>query len=282
MTCEGPPGPAPDGASRSFETVETDLVPVDAPETGAVRARFQPWVDSGGIFVAWAVDAETGHLGTAAFPAEAAWPDSPPVADAHALVWLGERGSPVGDGRYRDWVALAGESAGTLREGVRDARGYLQSPSAGLAPLAGVERSEPAVTAERAEKLADPAPNDAAAVGDRYAFRVFWWGPRTVGVCQAWRPHRGASAYVAWSVAPPVPETDAVDTFDTLSYGGTLDRGTHGVISGNAPSLYLGRRPSMRWVYFFHPDTADAFDGLVTDVCEFRPDEPSAGFRTAP
>jgi len=36
----------------------------------------------------------------------------------------------------------------------------------------------------------------------------------------------------------------------------------------------------MRWVYFLHPDTADAFDGFVAGAREFQPNEPSTGFRT--
>lgn len=286
MISDNPTGPAPDGVFEAAQPVETEVMPVDESDREGLRARFQPWVDSGGTFVAWEIGAEHGHLGTCAFPEDAVWPDQLPVEQAEAVVWLGEYGYPTGDGRYRDWVALHGDVATGLYEGILQCRGAIQSPSAGLTPLAedeywGVDADnwETRITAERADKLADPAPVDAADIGDRYEFAVLWWRGETVCVCQAWRPLRGTSAYVAWTVAPP-PSANEDRAWDTIEYGGTLDWGTHGILNGKGPVVYLGRRPKWGWVYYFHLDTADAFDGLVADVQAFQSDHPSTGFRT--
>ncbi|MFC7140667.1 hypothetical protein ACFQMA_12665 [Halosimplex aquaticum] len=278
MTDEAPSGIAPDAATRAGDPVETTVSPVGGGP--AVSATFQPWAaGAGGIFVAWQIGPETGALGIASSPGDQTFevPDAAP--EAEGIVWLGDRGCPAGDGQYRSWVALGAAAAEELAEGFDRCHRSTQSPSAGATPLTVTDTDHQRVDPERAESLVDPVPSDAAAVGDRHVFELFWWGPRTVGICQAWRPRDAGAVYVAWAVAPPVLGDDAV--WDGVTYGGTLDSGTHGVLTGALPLVRLGRGRAMRWVFFFHPDTADAFDGLVADVVNLRSDGPDLGYRTA-
>lgn len=249
-------GPAP-GVYDQFDPVEAKVEPYEGGETR--EAQFQPWVGSGAVYVAWRIGAETGRLGTFETNGE---------NDIEGgTVCLGESGYPAGAGRYRRAVDLDADTASRIHGEAWRGKKATQSPSASARPAEEVD--DLPVDPDRIERVPDPAPPDAAATGERHTYHLRWWNPDAVGVCQPWRPVDGGPVFVACET---LPSAAFVDTSNVV-----VDRCEYAVFDGT--TVRLGRRPGLRWVYYLHDETGEAFDSLAADVRELR--EPvESGFRT--